>query len=66
MSAAGGVKRLLGLRRLGIAPRIRRLNRVEGYPAPISPELVAEIDELYRASNARLNRRIAELGIGLP
>lgn len=61
---ASGVKRMLGLRRLFIADRLRRMNRSPGYVAEISDELRCEIAAYYREQNARLRARLARLGVG--
>ncbi len=61
---AGHVKKALGIERLNIAPRLRRLNRATGYLVKDVPqELRDEIDAYYRESNRRLRARNAELGI---
>jgi hypothetical protein len=61
---SGAVKQLLGVKRLHIAERLRRMNRGEGYSATIQQDLKAQIEDQYLESNERLRARINELGIG--
>lgn len=63
LQVAAGVKRMLGLRRLSLADRLRRLNRTQGYAAEMPDELRREISSHYSASNARLRVRLARLGV---
>lgn len=49
-------KALLGIDRLGLLNRLRRLNRVEGRRAPLSPELREEILEAYQDDIQRLSQ----------
>lgn len=60
---AAGVRRALGLRRLNLADRLRRLNRAEGYAAQVPEALRREISDHFAQANARLRARLAGLGI---
>ena len=56
------MRKMLGLRRLRIAERLRKKNRHEGYRFPLTPKIEAEIGAVYADSNARLNSRLSALG----
>lgn len=49
-------KRLLGIERLGLLNRLRRLNRIDGRRAPMTPVLRETILESYRDDILRLSR----------
>lgn len=56
------MKRILGIRSLGIGPMLRRMNRVVGSSNVVFPELRAEIAELYDDDNRALNKLLREKG----
>ncbi|MFK7941670.1 MAG: sulfotransferase domain-containing protein [Paracoccaceae bacterium] len=63
MAMARWVKRLLGLKRLGIAAYLREMNTTRDVSKTLPSDLEAEISAFYRDSIEELNRRSAELGI---
>ena len=58
------VKRAIGVDRLNIANRLRRINRADGYETVPANALRAQINDKYGESNEKLRARIANLGIG--
>ena len=58
LRASAVAKWLLGKSQLGLAARLRRINRAEGYRATISPALKQEIRRHYQAENRLLDHRI--------
>ena len=59
------LKRVAGRDSLGVAERVRKLNRDAGHATPADPELLAEIDALFADDVAEVNRMVAEYGLSL-
>lgn len=55
LAAARAVKRVTGIKELGILQRVRRRNRVEAERAPLDPAFAAELAEYFRDDVALLS-----------
>ena len=62
LGVARVIRKLLHLRRLRLAERIRDLNKQHGYRYLITPDIETEILEFYAESNQRLNAELTRLG----
>ncbi len=63
MATSRAVKHLLGVKRLGVAARLREMNTAHDVAKTLPADLEAEIKAYYRDGLAALNQRSAELGI---
>lgn len=63
MTVAQGAKGLLGVKRLGLAARLRDMNTSFDVPKTLPQDLEQEIAAFYRAGFKELNRRSDQLGI---
>ncbi|HMM49307.1 MAG TPA: sulfotransferase [Miltoncostaeaceae bacterium] len=58
LAAARAVKKVTGIRKLGVLDRVRSRNRVVAERAPLAPEFLAELANHFHADVARLSELI--------